>query len=77
MVLVFSDPMVDVLAEIGNQSGIPSFYISFVWILGHQTLKVNEITSNSFRDQRTFRLRSWHPWRPTPPSSWPRDPLSS
>lgn len=30
MVLVFSDPMVDVLAEIGNQSGIPSFYISFI-----------------------------------------------
>ncbi|CAE7743912.1 NCL2 [Symbiodinium microadriaticum] len=30
LVLVFSDPMVDVLAEIGRQSGIPSFYISFV-----------------------------------------------
>ncbi|CAJ1461073.1 unnamed protein product [Effrenium voratum] len=30
LVLIFSDPMVDVLAEIGRQSGIPSFYISFV-----------------------------------------------
>jgi Ca2+/Na+ antiporter len=28
--LVFSDPMVDVLAEIGKVTGIPAFYISFV-----------------------------------------------
>eukprot|EP00930_Biecheleria_cincta_P018780 TRINITY_DN1450_c2_g1_i1.p1 TRINITY_DN1450_c2_g1~~TRINITY_DN1450_c2_g1_i1.p1 ORF type:complete len:596 (+),score=112.64 TRINITY_DN1450_c2_g1_i1:57-1790(+) len=30
LVLIFSDPMVDVLGEIGKQSGIPAFYISFV-----------------------------------------------
>jgi len=30
LVLIFSDPMVDVLGEIGVQSGIPAFYISFV-----------------------------------------------
>ena len=29
-VLVFSDPMVDVLSEIGERTGIPSFYISFI-----------------------------------------------
>jgi len=30
LVLIFSDPMVDVLAEMGHKSGIPAFYISFV-----------------------------------------------
>lgn len=30
LVLLFSDPMVDVLSEWGNRSGIPPFYISFV-----------------------------------------------
>jgi len=30
LVLIFSDPMVDVLSEIGVRSGIPAFYISFV-----------------------------------------------
>ena len=30
LVLIFSDPMVDVLGEIGNRTGIPAFYISFV-----------------------------------------------
>jgi len=30
LVLIFSDPMVDVLSEMGKQSGIPAFYISFV-----------------------------------------------
>mmetsp|Transcript_16664 Transcript_16664/g.35287 ORF Transcript_16664/g.35287 Transcript_16664/m.35287 type:complete len:583 (-) Transcript_16664:198-1946(-) len=30
LVIIFSDPMVDVLSEIGRQSGISSFYIAFV-----------------------------------------------
>merc|ERR1719205_277649 len=30
MVLIFSDPMVDVLSEWGVRTGIPAFYISFV-----------------------------------------------
>lgn len=30
VVLIFSDPMVDVLSEVGKRTGIPSFYISFV-----------------------------------------------
>ncbi len=30
MILVFSDPMVAVLSEIGSRTGIPAFYISFV-----------------------------------------------
>merc|ERR1711871_562061 len=30
LVLIFSDPMVDVLAEIGVRTDIPAFYISFV-----------------------------------------------
>jgi len=30
LVLVFSDPMVDILAQIGVATGIPTFYVSFV-----------------------------------------------
>merc|ERR1719219_733294 len=30
MVLIFSDPMVDVLSAWGKRTGIPAFYISFV-----------------------------------------------
>jgi Ca2+/Na+ antiporter len=30
LVLIFSDPMVDVLAQIGAQTGIPPFYVSFI-----------------------------------------------
>jgi Ca2+/Na+ antiporter len=30
MVLIFSDPMVDILSEIGNRTGVSSFYIAFV-----------------------------------------------
>merc|ERR1719213_887494 len=30
LVLIFSDPMVDVLSRIGDMSGIPAFYIAFV-----------------------------------------------
>lgn len=30
VVLLISDPMVDVLSEIGNRTGIPSFYVAFV-----------------------------------------------
>jgi len=30
IVLVFSDPMVDLLGEIGKQVGVPAFYVSFV-----------------------------------------------
>jgi len=30
LVLLFSDPMVDVLQQIGNTTGIPSFYVAFV-----------------------------------------------
>ena len=30
LVLVFSDPAVDVLNEIGVRTGIPAFYVSFV-----------------------------------------------
>lgn len=30
VVLVFSDPMVDVMSEIGSRTGIPKFYVSFV-----------------------------------------------
>merc|ERR1719235_356099 len=30
LVLIFSDPMVDVLAEIGVRTDVPAFYISFV-----------------------------------------------
>ena len=30
LVLVFSDPAVDVLNEIGKRTGIPAFYVSFV-----------------------------------------------
>ncbi|CAK0860965.1 unnamed protein product [Prorocentrum cordatum] len=30
MVLLFSDPMVDVLSEWGVRTGVPSFYVSFV-----------------------------------------------
>lgn len=30
LVLVFSDPMVDVLSEVGARTGIPAFYVSFV-----------------------------------------------
>jgi Ca2+/Na+ antiporter len=31
VVLLFSDPMVDVLADVGKRTGIPSFYISFIF----------------------------------------------
>lgn len=30
LVLIFSDPMVDVMSEIGARSGVPTFYVSFV-----------------------------------------------
>merc|ERR550537_839362 len=30
LVLVFSDPMVDVLGELGDRTGVPAFYVSFV-----------------------------------------------
>ncbi|GLE07933.1 hypothetical protein PINS_up018762 [Pythium insidiosum] len=30
LVLLFSDPMVDVLSEVGRRTGIPAFYVSFV-----------------------------------------------
>jgi len=30
LVLIFSDPMVDVLAQIGKMTGVPPFYVSFV-----------------------------------------------
>jgi Ca2+/H+ antiporter len=30
IVLFFSDPMVDILSELGTRTGIPSFYIAFV-----------------------------------------------
>jgi len=30
LVLVFSDPMVDILAQIGVNTGIPAFYVSFI-----------------------------------------------
>lgn len=30
LVLLFSDPMVDVMAEIGVRTGIPAFYVSFI-----------------------------------------------
>lgn len=30
LVVLFSDPMVDVLSEIGNRTGVPSFYVSFI-----------------------------------------------
>merc|ERR1711920_812878 len=30
LVLIFSDPMVDVLAQMGKMSGVPAFYVSFV-----------------------------------------------
>mmetsp|Transcript_13060 Transcript_13060/g.39468 ORF Transcript_13060/g.39468 Transcript_13060/m.39468 type:complete len:557 (-) Transcript_13060:21-1691(-) len=30
LVLIFSDPMVDVLSEIGARTGVPPFYVSFV-----------------------------------------------
>jgi len=30
LVLIFTDPMVDVLAQIGKETGIPAFYVSFV-----------------------------------------------
>jgi len=30
LVLIFSDPMVDVLAGIGEKTGVPSFYIAFI-----------------------------------------------
>ncbi|TMW55919.1 hypothetical protein Poli38472_008567 [Pythium oligandrum] len=30
LVLIFSDPMVDVLSEVGARTGIPAFYVSFV-----------------------------------------------
>jgi len=30
LVLVFSDPMVDVLGELGERTGVPAFYVSFV-----------------------------------------------
>lgn len=30
LVLLFSDPMVDVLSEVGARTGIPAFYVSFV-----------------------------------------------
>merc|ERR1719408_626072 len=30
LVLFFSDPMVDVLAQIGKVTGVPPFYVSFV-----------------------------------------------
>lgn len=30
LVLLFSDPMVDVLSEVGTRTGIPAFYVSFI-----------------------------------------------
>uniref|UniRef100_M4BED1 EF-hand domain-containing protein n=1 Tax=Hyaloperonospora arabidopsidis (strain Emoy2) TaxID=559515 RepID=M4BED1_HYAAE len=30
LVLIFSDPMVDVLSEVGARTGVPAFYVSFV-----------------------------------------------
>ena len=44
LVLVFSDPMVDVLSEIGVRTDVPAFYISFVLAplasnVRHATLK--------------------------------------
>ena len=30
LVLLFSDPMVDALAELGQRTGVPAFYVSFV-----------------------------------------------
>ena len=31
IVLTFSDPMVNVLSEVGKRTGIPAFYISFIF----------------------------------------------
>merc|ERR1719405_383894 len=30
LVLIFSDPMVDVLSQIGTVTGVPAFYVSFI-----------------------------------------------
>merc|ERR1712216_26584 len=30
LVLVFSDPMVDILSDLGKRVGVPAFYVSFV-----------------------------------------------
>jgi len=30
VVLIFSDPMVDVLSEFGTLTGIPAFFVSFI-----------------------------------------------
>jgi Ca2+/Na+ antiporter len=30
LALLFSDPMVDVLSEVGQRTGIPAFYVSFI-----------------------------------------------
>ncbi len=44
VVLVLSDPMVEVLNEIGTRSGIPVFYVSFV--LGPVASNISEVIAS-------------------------------
>jgi hypothetical protein len=31
IILIFSDPMVNVLVDLGNRTGVPAFYVSFLF----------------------------------------------
>jgi len=44
LVLIFSDPMVDVLAQIGKMTGVPAFYVSFV--LGPLASNASELVAS-------------------------------
>jgi Ca2+/Na+ antiporter len=64
LVLIFSDPMVDVLAEIGAKTGVPPFYVSF--ILAPLASNASELCLR--RNWRRGRqqaplLRHCKPWR--------------
>lgn len=46
LVLLFSDPMVDVLSEVANRIGIPAFYVSF--ILAPLASNASEVIASQF-----------------------------
>jgi hypothetical protein len=65
MVLVFSDPMVEVIAEVGVRTNIPSFYVAFI---------LSPFVSPSEPRNRAPELAGLNPFLPPLADAWARCP---
>merc|ERR1712162_5928 len=64
LVVVFSDPMVDVMSEIGVRTGVPAFYVSFLLapLASNASELLASITTRARRRRRPSPSPS-RPWR--------------